>query len=74
MLESEGDKQALINRAEAEKSEVILRSEAAKEDSINRATGAPLCLHQRMPDAACADDQAVLLTKLYFVFGCTSTF
>ena len=73
MLESEGDKQALINRAEAEKSEVILRSEAAKEDSINRATGAPLCLHHGMPDTACADEQAVLLTKPYLASGCTST-
>ena len=60
MLESEGDKQALINRAEAEKSEVILRSEAAKEDSINRATGAALRLHHGILDVAHAACQAVL--------------
>eukprot|EP00891_Asterochloris_glomerata_P007010 jgi/Astpho2/7010/e_gw1.00107.77.1_t len=47
VLESEGDKQALINRAEAEKSEVILRSEAAKEDSINRATGEAEAIRMR---------------------------
>lgn len=69
MLESEGDKQALINRAEAEKSEVILRSEAAKEDSINRATGAALGLHHGMLDADCAADQAVLSTILYLYLG-----
>ena len=73
-MESEGDKQALINRAEAEKSEVILRSEAAKEDSINRATGAALCPHLGKLDGARAADQAVLLTKLYLVSGCTDTF
>ena len=40
ILESEGAKQSVINRAEGEKAEVILQSEAARTDAVNRATGA----------------------------------
>jgi regulator of protease activity HflC (stomatin/prohibitin superfamily) len=43
ILESEGSKQSVINRAEGEKAEVILRSEAARTDAVNRATGARCC-------------------------------
>lgn len=39
ILESEGLKQSVINKAEGDKEQVILRSEAAKTDAINRATG-----------------------------------
>ncbi len=39
ILQSEGDRQAQINRAEAHKQEVVLKSEAAKIDQINRAQG-----------------------------------
>ena len=39
ILESEGDRQAKINVAEAKKAEVILASEASKLDQINRAEG-----------------------------------
>lgn len=39
ILESEGDRQAKINVAEARKAEVILASEASKLDQINRAEG-----------------------------------
>lgn len=39
ILESEGLKQAQINRAEAQKQEVVLSSEAAYTDAVNRAKG-----------------------------------
>jgi len=39
ILESEGFRQAQINRAEGAKQEVVLTSEAAKTDQINRAEG-----------------------------------
>jgi regulator of protease activity HflC (stomatin/prohibitin superfamily) len=39
VLQSEGVRQATINRAEAGKQAVILASEAAREDQANRATG-----------------------------------
>lgn len=39
ILESEGLKQAQINRAEAQKQEVVLSSEAAYIDAVNRAKG-----------------------------------
>ncbi|KAL8095608.1 hypothetical protein AgCh_036868 [Apium graveolens] len=39
VLESEGERQAHINRADGKKSSVILASEAAKMDQVNRAQG-----------------------------------
>ncbi|KAK3042040.1 hypothetical protein RJ639_001742 [Escallonia herrerae] len=39
VLESEGERQAHINRADGKKSSVILESEAAKLDQVNRAQG-----------------------------------
>ncbi|ESQ43081.1 hypothetical protein EUTSA_v10015444mg, partial [Eutrema salsugineum] len=39
ILESEGERQAHINRADGKKSSVILESEAAKMDQVNRASG-----------------------------------
>ncbi|MEW5317673.1 MAG: hypothetical protein WDW38_008955 [Sanguina aurantia] len=39
ILESEGQRQSMINVAEADKQQVILASEANREQSINRATG-----------------------------------
>ncbi|CAH8279598.1 unnamed protein product [Arabidopsis lyrata] len=39
ILESEGERQAHINRADGKKSSVILESEAAKMDQVNRAQG-----------------------------------
>lgn len=39
ILESEGDRQSQINRAEAHKQEVVLNSEAAYTDQVNRAMG-----------------------------------
>lgn len=39
ILESEGERQAQINRAEGQKQEVVLQSEAALTDQVNRAKG-----------------------------------
>lgn len=47
ILESEGEKEAKINRAEGEKRNIILNSEAAMMDQVNRAKGEAEAIRQR---------------------------
>lgn len=39
ILDSEGEQQSVINRAEAHKRDIVLQSEARREESMNRALG-----------------------------------
>ena len=58
ILESEGDRQAAINRAEGEKASVVLAAEADKEEQILRAQGEASAI------VAVADAQAEALRKV----------